>query len=119
MCIRDRSGDGVGFLQPRRLSAHAYETRAPHEASDDSEGTCMSRKLSLGEVKRRIGRKDHSTPDSAPHLGAGDSSLNRRDFLAAIAGTALLTAVEPAKAFAATAAEPVNLAKMATPSSLY
>ena len=76
----------------------------------------MSGKLSIGEGS---GSKDSSTLDSAVHAVAADSSLNRRDFLAAIAGTALLTAVGPREAFAANADEPVNLAKIATPSSLY
>jgi uncharacterized protein len=84
----------------------------------------MSKKPSLVEVKRCMSGKGPETKDSMPldsaaHVGTGDVSLNRRDFLAAIAGTALLTAVDPAVAFARTADESVNLAKVATPSSLY
>ena len=85
----------------------------PHRIQKDMS---MSGKLSIGEGS---GSKDSSTLDSAVHAVAADSSLNRRDFLAAIAGTALLTAVGPREAFAANADEPVNLAKIATPSSLY
>src|ERR1700723_1511056 len=84
----------------------------------------MSKKPSLSEVKRRLSGKGPETKDSMPldsatEVGPGEVSLNRRDFLAAVAGTALLTAAGPAVAFARTADEPVNLAKVATPSSLY
>jgi len=48
-----------------------------------------------------------------------DNPFNRRSFLAGIAGTALIVAVDPSKTFAATGDAPVNLAKVATPSSLY
>jgi uncharacterized protein len=84
----------------------------------------MSKKPSPSEVKRRASGKGPETNDSMPldsamQVGPADVSLNRRNFLAAIAGTALFTAVDPAVAFARTADEPVNLAKVATPSSLY
>jgi DUF1680 family protein len=48
-----------------------------------------------------------------------DNQLNRRNFLAGMAGTALLAAASPSQAFAAGADAPVNLAKVAVPSSLY
>ncbi|HEY5330265.1 MAG TPA: beta-L-arabinofuranosidase domain-containing protein [Acidobacteriaceae bacterium] len=55
--------------------------------------------------------------------GVGDMGLdtpfNRRSFLAGIAGTAVIAAVRPSKTFAATDDASVNLAKVATPSSLY
>ena len=73
----------------------------------------------MGGVKRRIGRKARGRLDAGAQVGPGDGSLNRRDFLAAIAGTALLTAVHPSEAFAADGDGAVNLAKVATASSLY
>jgi len=79
----------------------------------------MSRKLSIREVKRRIAGKNVRTTKSASETGAGESSLNRRDFLGAMAGTALFTAVAPSHAFAETTDGSVNLAKVAAPSSLY
>ncbi len=79
----------------------------------------MSRKLSISDVKRRIAGKNVRTANSAPEPGAGESSLNRRDFLGAMAGTALFTAVAPSHAFAETTDGSVNLAKVAAPSSLY
>ena len=67
---------------------------------------------------------NHPTTDKdAPALSSEtvwpDSHLDRRNFLAGIAGTALLAAVRPSQALAQAANEPINLAKVATPSSLY
>jgi hypothetical protein len=72
----------------------------------------MSKKLSMSEVKLRVFRKHPKALDSTAHVGV-DGSLKRREFLAAIAGTALFTIVDPSEAFAAVADESVNLAKVA------
>ena len=77
----------------------------------------MSKKLSKGAVNRRTSGKGATTlPSETTGL---DILVNRRNFLAGMAGTALLTAVNPSKVLAQTADGPVNLAKVAIPSSLY
>src|ERR1700728_3155603 len=70
------------------------------------------------------GPVDHSIANEDAHALASegmkpDSQLDRRNFLAGMAGTALLAAVRPSRTLAQTIDEPVNLAKVATPSSLY
>ncbi len=82
----------------------------------------MPRKLNMDAMNRRATGKDVKNLASEP-TAAGDSGrdnpFNRRSFLAGMAGTALLAAAAPSKTFAATGDGPVNLAKVATPSSLY
>jgi DUF1680 family protein len=78
----------------------------------------MSKRLSLSEVKQRVVGQYPEALDSHAHAGV-KGALKRREFLAAMAGTALFTVVDPSEAFAATTDEPVNLAKVATPTSLY
>jgi uncharacterized protein len=83
----------------------------------------MSEKLNIREVNRRSAftNVEDFSPE-ATHARFGDidfNLLNRRNFLAGVAGTALLTAVDPSKAFAESTGLSVNLAKVATPSSLY
>jgi DUF1680 family protein len=76
----------------------------------------MSSKLSNSLMNRPTAQEAVALPETA----GSDSLLNRRNFLAGVAGTALLTAVHPSKALAQNAADSsVNLAKVATPSSLY
>jgi DUF1680 family protein len=50
---------------------------------------------------------------------APDNALNRRHFLASMAGAAALTALRPSECLAQTPETAINLAKVATPSSLY
>src|ERR1035437_845743 len=85
----------------------------------DSEGVSltMSKKHSNGTVNHRTACKDAKPLPS--ETMRPDSLLNRRHFLAGMAGTALLTAVRPSETLAQTVDGPVNLAKVATPSSLY
>src|SRR6202034_3710984 len=76
-----------------------------------------SRKLSSNAV-------NHPTTDKdAPALSSEtvwpDSHLDRRTFLAGVAGPALPAAVRPSQALAQAVEAPINLAKVATPSSLY
>ena len=51
--------------------------------------------------------------------GAFALHVNRRNFLSGIAGTAIVTSVTGSKGLAQSADTTVNLAKVATPSSLY
>ena len=77
----------------------------------------MSKNLSNGAVNRRTASK--GAPALTSETTKLDSLLNRRSFLAGMAGTALLTAVHPSEVLAQSADGSVNLAKVATPSSLY
>jgi DUF1680 family protein len=84
----------------------------------------MSRKFYTNEFKRRNIGKDlkNLAPETTRADFAdinSDNLLNRRIFLAGIAGTALLTAVDRSEAFAVATDDSVNLAKVATPSSRY
>jgi DUF1680 family protein len=85
----------------------------------DSEGVhlTMSKKHSNGAVNHRTACQDAKPLPS--ETMRPDSLLNRRHFLAGMAGAALLTAVRPSETLAQTVDGPVNLAKVATPSSLY
>lgn len=77
----------------------------------------MSRKNPRGPLNRWIAGKaveSHRSETATP-----DIALNRRHFLAGMAGTAALTALRPSESLAQTADSSVNLAKVATPSSLY
>jgi len=66
----------------------------------------MSQKLNISEMDRQSVTED-------------TNAFNRRSFLAGVAGTAVIAAVAPSKTFAASDDDTVNLAKVATPSSLY
>ena len=77
----------------------------------------MAKKLSNGAANHGTATKDAQTLPS--ETMKPESVLNRRNFLAGMAGTALLTAVRPSETLAQAADGPVNLAKVATPSSLY
>lgn len=61
---------------------------------------------------------DPSISSSIP-AAAPDAPLNRRSFLAGVAGTAVVTAAHRSSAYAESTDGPVNLAKVATPSTLY
>jgi uncharacterized protein len=76
-----------------------------------------SRKLSSDVAHYPTAGKDARALSS--ETASTDIHLDRRNFLAGMAGTALLAAVRPSHALAQTADEPINLAKVATPSSLY
>ncbi|HEY4358611.1 MAG TPA: beta-L-arabinofuranosidase domain-containing protein [Acidobacteriaceae bacterium] len=75
----------------------------------------MSSKLNRGKMKRPASVEGVDTPSKA----GIDAPINRRNFLAGMAGTAMLAAVAPSKTLAQTAGGPVNLAKVATASSLF
>ena len=77
----------------------------------------MSRKLSSNAVNHQTAGKDARAVSS--ETASTDIYLDRRNFLAGMAGTALLAAVSPPRTLAQTTEEPINLAKVATPSSLY
>ncbi len=77
----------------------------------------MSRKI---DTDNNDARNLAAEPTSAGLGDMGfDHAFNRRSFLAGIAGTAVIAAVAPSKTFAATDDTAINLAKVATPSSLY
>jgi DUF1680 family protein len=77
----------------------------------------MSKNLSNSAVNPRTASKEAEALTS--ETTRLDSLLNRRSFLTGMAGAALLTAVHPSGVLGQTADGPVNLAKVATPSSLY
>ena len=66
----------------------------------------MSRKLDVVKMRRRRARMDNV-------------SLDRRQFLGAVAGTAVVTALDGSKALAQSGGTNVNLAQIAVPASLY
>jgi len=77
----------------------------------------MSRKIKT--IRKHV-QNLASTPTAAGLADTGfDPQVNRRTFLAGVAGTAVIAAVAPSKTFAATDDTAINLAKVATPSSLY
>jgi len=85
----------------------------------DSKGVSltMSKKHFKGAVNHRTACQDAKPIPS--ETMRSDSLLNRRHFLAGMAGAALLTAVRPSETLAQTVDGPINLAKVAKPSSLY
>jgi DUF1680 family protein len=81
----------------------------------------MSEKKS-GKVNRRNANINSKSvvAEAASSLNAGfDSSLSRRRFLAGVAGAAMLSAIDRSRAFGQASDGSVNLARIATPSSLY
>ncbi len=76
----------------------------------------------MSEKSAKIHRRNANTSgksEPASPFVVGFDSLSRRRFLAGVAGTAVLTAFDRSRAFGQTPDGPVNLAKIATPSSLY
>ena len=84
----------------------------------------MSKYVNVAGIKGRK-RRNHAQDSLCPGTPIGadktifDNLLNRRNFLAGMAGTALLAAANRSEAFASGVDAPVNLAKVAAPSSLY
>ena len=81
-------------------------------------------------TQKRNAKGRHLEVNHSAHSPVGDSSqdatvdssdgrLNRRRFLGAVAGTAVVTALNGSKALAQTGETTLNLAQIATPTSLY
>ncbi len=69
-------------------------------------------------MSRHLQATDGNHPPEKTTKAGLDISVDRRTFLAGIAGTAVVAACHPVTTFAQTAAPDLNLARVAIPSSL-
>ena len=70
-------------------------------------------------MKRTLPTKEVNPSSVVSEEANAGTAINRRNFLAGVAGTAVLSAVARQKVWAETSEITVNLAKVATPSSLF
>ena len=70
-------------------------------------------------MKRTFRTKQANSAPAVPEGTDATTAINRRNFLAGVAGTAVLSAVSRRTVWAETPEVTVNLAKVATPSSLF